>query len=62
MAKDKLKIKFSVNGLNVATRNRDGEWTLFNDKDPEPIKQITEDEAKEKATELNLKLSEILKK
>ena len=62
MAKNKLKIKISVNGLNVTTRNRDGEWTLFNDKDTEPIKPITEDEAKEKATELNLKLSEILKK
>ena len=62
MAKDKLKIKFSVNGLNVATRNMDGEWTLFKDKVPEPIKPITENEAKEKATELNSKLSEILKK
>ena len=38
MAKNKLKIKFSINGFDVATRNRDGEWTLFKDKDPDPIK------------------------
>lgn len=62
MAKDKLKIKISVNGLNVTTRNRDGEWTLFKDKDPDPTKPITENEAKEKATELNSSLSEFLKK
>ena len=42
MAKNKLKIKFSINGLDIATRNRDGEWTLFKDKDPDPIKPITE--------------------
>ena len=62
MAKNKLKIKFSINGFDVATRNRDGEWTLFKDKDPDPIKPITENEAKEKATELNSGLSDFLKK
>ena len=48
--------------MDIATRNRDGEWTLFKDKDPDPIKPITENEAKEKASELNSGLSEFLKK
>ena len=58
--KDKVKIKFSVNGVNVATRNKDGEWTLLKDKDPEPSKPMEEEEATNKASSFNNGIKGIL--
>jgi hypothetical protein len=58
--KDKIKLKFSVNGVNVATRNKDGEWTLLKDKDPDPVKPMEEKEATNKASFFNSGLKSIL--
>lgn len=60
MKKDKVKVKLFVNGINVATRNRDGEITFFKDKDPQPIVPMSEEDAMEKALSFNERMKDLL--